>query len=276
MTTSNNNTNNSDLLTYIIKFMIWLPLIIVILLIVPFLLHISGLIEISTSLSLIVEYGPLFTFSATLFLVSITAYYSYTTNKIANSNTKNVRITQQSSRYMGETIMHQVILEIQKNYRTQEMGLAVRSLWDFYDEFDNKVKKDEKYNQRIKKFKNEDNKEKYNKKIFEKIKKEMLDEYKSKLDKDKNYILDVHRRLVSYFYQHLYDISQIDSDFIKYIRQSFWEESNQQTIEFILIPMESKIVEMINDKKRIKIPPLKEKCSAVVKLENLCNLIRSS
>jgi hypothetical protein len=228
---------------------------------------------------------PFITVLATLILVGVTRIYVTETKRISDVNSKNLQ--------------NQVILEIQKTYRSPELGYAVRSLWNFYDNVNNEIKAKEKYDQRIEEYGNdEDNKKKYEQIIFEKIKKEMLKRYMSRIREDTKRIedfkgkplemeaaiqttLDTQRRLASYFNQHLYDIIQtmkkIDPNFINYVRTSFWDECNEQTTRYVLIPLEEKIFETIKDNKRVGIPPLKSQVSsASEKLKKLLNEVKGS
>lgn len=172
-------------------------------------------------------------------------------------------------------MMHQVILQIQGKYSSPEMGDAVRSLWDFYDECEKKVK------MKLRIGTVED------KIIMKKIEKKMLDAYQAEYNQDGvkfeklmgrpltineiKFPIDTQRRKVSYFFQYLLDTYKVNTDFKKYIKQFFWTDSNEQTIKFILIPLEKKLFEMINQKKRVGFPLLDEtQSTAVIKLTELC------
>jgi sulfur relay (sulfurtransferase) DsrC/TusE family protein len=218
--------------------------------------------EISISLT------PFFAFLATLILVVVTWWYAKITESIASSSKKNLET-------MEGTMMHQVILQIQGTFSSSEMGEAVHSLWDFYDECERKVKNENK-----KKIIEDEN-------FRKKIEKKMLDTFQAGYNQDEvkfkkligrslttntgvKFNIDSQRRKVSYFFQYLYDTYKVNPKFKEYIKQFFWRESDEQTVKFILIPLEKKLVNMINEKKRIGIPLLDEKKYAVFKLEELC------
>ena len=232
----------------------------------------------------LIDVNPFLTVIASLLLISVTWIYVKETKDIAESNKKNVEATQvmatETKRMADETsknVRHQVILEIQKSYRSPEMGRAVRYLWNFRDEIEDSIKKRERYTQEIDKLKNnEPKKQEYIIKIFNKIEEEMLNEYEQRIEG--NYFgydkIDDFRRMASYFYQHLYDIVDVDNSLIEYVQTRFLNKNNVDTMIFILKPMEKRLVEMINRKDRIGITPDEKEITAENKLDELCKMAK--
>lgn len=221
MTISNSNANNSNLLTHAKKFIVWMPLIIGVSILIPLFLHICGLIEISSSLSLIVEYGPLFTFSAMLFLVSVTAYYSYATKKIADSTETNVEITKRTIETMKQTMWHQALLDVKKDYRSAEMMSALNELWKFYRGCKKKADLKKEFKKRYKKEKAEISKD------------------NMKTEESLNY----KRRLITHFYIHLASIYKhgiLPPDMIF----DWWLPSDLKMIKKFIIPLQEALSEI--------------------------------
>lgn len=220
---------------------------------------------------------PFFSVVISFALVYVTLQYVKETKKSVEEAKKSVKQTKTNTELSRKSLQHQVILEIQKNYRADEMGNAIRGLWDFRDKIEKSVKKREKYNQKIKEYeaqKNEKKIEEFKEEIYNKIQKEMLKEYESKLNNTPTRDFDNKRRLVSYYFQHLHDMTKDNTFLIKYLKDSFLEPSMKQTIDFILIPMEQRLVERINNKKRLKAEKLQIESQAIKKLEILCKMIK--
>jgi hypothetical protein len=119
-------------------FVFLLPIIIV---------YISSGENLSPSWTTFISSIGLFSVSATLFLVSITAYYSYATKKMADSTQQNAELTQKNInntkdtiKVMNETKWHQVITDIQSDYRSPQMMLAISEVWNFYRKCEDEYK----------------------------------------------------------------------------------------------------------------------------------------
>ncbi len=235
----------------------------------------------------LIDINPFFTVIASLVLVGVTIRYVIETKNIAQSNRdyvretkdiaesnrQNVNTTKEIVEYNKKNLQHQVILVIQENYRQEDMVVAIRGLWDFRDEIEKTVKERENYDKRINRYKVQKNKCIFELKIFNEVQDEMLKEYESRMVEYLDRELDNKRRLISYFFQHLYDMIYNDPDLEVYLKKFFLEPSMKQTIKYILIPMEKKLIEMINNKKRVGIKPLKKDSDAIKKLQSISDLI---
>ncbi len=140
------------------------------------------------------------------------------------------------------TMIHQALLEVQKDYRTPQMQYAVRTLWDFYrehgkdkfvEEYDNRRKKEDKW---------------------------VSDQEKQKRTESEKSTLHYQRRLVSHFYQHLAAL-YINKILPKDIVYSIWSEVDLRIIPEIIIPIENKLREVLFEK---PVEPLDNNCSLMI------------
>ena len=140
------------------------------------------------------------------------------------------------------TMIHQALLDVQKDYRSPQMQYAVRTLWQFYKEH-GKEKLVEKY---------EEIRDEEQIWILSLDKQERVEAEQS--------TLHYQRRLVSHFYQHLTAL-YVNKILPKDIVFSIWSEADLRIIPEILIPIENKLREVLH------IPPLgplDENCSLLV------------
>ena len=186
-------------------------------------------------------------FPADLFLVIVTfllvlvTYFSWDTNK--------------------RNMWHQVLLNVQKEYRTVEMDYAIHTLWNFYRKECNENEKTLK--------------DKYEKIYNYEL--EHLEELGKKAKKQKNpteiieykkVTFDTQRRLVSHFYYHLEDIYK-KGILPKDIVFDFWSHDTLMIIPYILIHLNDKLKEIIKGKEIKEYVPHKfDKTDRAMKLYN--------
>ena len=153
-------------------------------------------------------------------------------------------------RIAKRTMIHQALLEIQKDYSTPQMQYAVRTLWDFYrehgkanfvEEYDKKRKEDDKW---------VSGQERQKRIEFEKA------------------TLHYQRRLISHFYQHLAAL-YINKILPKGIVYSNWSEADLRIIPEILIPIENKLREVLFE---LPLEPLDNNCSLIILYRDSKNL----
>jgi len=140
------------------------------------------------------------------------------------------------------TMIHQALLDVQKDYRSPQMQYAVRTLWDFYRMY-GKDKFVEEYD---KKRKEEDN--------------WVSDQERQKRIEFEQATLHYQRRLVSHFYQHLAAL-YVNGILPKGIVYSNWSEADLRIILEILIPIENKLREVLF---KPPLEPLDNNCSLMV------------
>lgn len=143
-------------------------------------------------------------------------------------------------RIAKKTMIHQALLDVQKDYRSPQMLYAVRTLWQFYREYGKERLIEE----------------------YEKIRKSE-EQWISNLDKQKRIeaeqsTLHYQRRLVSHFYQHLAAL-YVNGILSKDIVYSNWPEENLRIIPEILIPIEDKLYEVF-----YSLGPLDKNCNLLV------------
>lgn len=230
--TRSENTNNSNSLNWFITSIILIFAIFgVITCILPFLIlfNIGGI----SWLSSVSAYSGLFAVSATLFLVSITVYYAYSTKKMADSNKKmvnltelNIQNTNRTIEVMNQTKWHQVLTELQTDYRSPEMMLAISELWDFYRKYEKL------------------HKEKHLKIDFEKyLKREFIRRYnKEKKDKKLNIAdsLNYKRRLLTHFYSHL-ALLHVHEILPENMIFDWWRPNDLKMIDKFIIPLQEAV-----------------------------------
>jgi len=235
----NNESSTNKSYLFLKNLIISTPLIIGIIILFILLIHIFGWIEISQSLSLIIEYGPIFTLLATLMLVTITAHYSFSTKKMADSTEKNVKIAKKTTETMNQAMWHQVLQDIKKDYRSPEMMSAIDALWDFYKDCQSK-KLDYKKEYKIR-YKDEKNK---------------ISNNKMNIQDGLNY----KRRLLTHFYIHLASIYKNGMLPPKMIFD-WWGPSDFQMFDKFLIPLQKEMSKMLGTpikETEIAIEPLNE------------------
>ena len=137
--------------------------------------------------------------------------------------------------YTRKTMIHQVLIEIQKNFRTPEMRFAIKSLWDFHDKIEEELKNKLPENEKLKKedLKSEilnrfDIERYYQDENIHKI----LDKEPIKGESLIKTSFDVQRRRVSYFYSHLYCL--ISWNILpKNYAEEFFSPSDRRTIRLV-------------------------------------------
>ena len=122
-----------------------------------------------------------------------------------------------------KTMWHQALLEVNKDYRSEDMMDAVQGLWDFRRKYEKEVKKEEE---------TKDEKE-----LEGKIKDRVKEKFFEGLDKDENWKLDIQRRMVTYFYLHLAVLYKHEI-LTKAIISDIFTKENREIIEKIIIPIE--------------------------------------
>jgi hypothetical protein len=145
-------------------------------------------------------------------------------------------------RIVKKTMIHQALLDVQKDYRSAQMLYAVKTLWQFYEEHGKQ-------------------------KIVKEYEEIRVEEQKriSLLDKQKRIeaeqsTLHYQKRLVSHFYQHLAAL-YVNKILPKDIVFSIWSEADLKIIPDILIPIENKLREVLH---KPPIEPLNENCNLLV------------
>ena len=118
-----------------------------------------------------------------------------------------------------KAMLHQAILDVQKDYRSPEILYAVKTLWDFYREH-GKDKLVNKYNEKWKQDKE---------KILQ-----MCEEEKFEAEKA---TLHYQRRLVSHFYRHLAALN-INGILPEDIVYENWTETDLGIIPKIILPLD--------------------------------------
>lgn len=144
------------------------------------------------------------------------------------------------------TMIHQALLDVQKDYRSPQMHYAVRTLWDFYREHGEDMFVEEYEKIRKKEDKWVSNKEKQKRIEFEQA------------------TLHYQRKLISQFYQHLATL-YANGILSKDIIYSSWSEADLRIIPTILVPIENKLREVLFK------PPLgslDENCNLLVLYRN--------
>ena len=147
-------------------------------------------------------------------------------------------------------LVHQVLIDVQYEYRKPEMLYALRRLWNVYDKcledkklLGKKSLSEEEKKDIIKMFQDEYEKQ-YNvddKSLFE-------ENDAKKLNEKMKFTLDNQRRIVSHYFQHLYDLYQnnilIKKKFLKSL-----STTSLITIEDICIPLEIRLIDIISKKR---------------------------
>lgn len=152
-----------------------------------------------------------------------------------------------------KTMLHQAFLDVQKDYRSPEMGYALHTLWNFYRDECNEDKKTLK-----KKFKTKFLKE------GKEIKKLKI---KDRIEFAKNTI-DFQRRLVFHFYAHLADLYRV-----KILSEEnifdYWNWHNLRVIPNIIIPLNDSLNEILKSReKKIYTPEKIEEINTLTRLYN--------
>jgi hypothetical protein len=262
------NTGNSNLFDRFKNSIMWIFAILgIILAIVPFVLvGISGHGLSNSSLQLFISWSGLFTVSATLFLVCITIYYANATKKMADSTQhmatltqSNIDNTKETIKVMNETKYHQVLTNIQTDYRSPEMMLAISGLWDFYRKCENL------------------HKEKHLKIDFEKyLKGQFIRRYnkeKKEIDRTELNVVDslnYKRRLLTHFYSHLASL-HVHEILPENMIFDWWKPNDLKMIDKFIIPLQEAVdkkfghtkKELYVFKKHLK--KLKEDCDSYYK-----------
>lgn len=145
-------------------------------------------------------------------------------------------------RVAKRAMIHQALLDVQKDYRSPQMLYAVRTLWQFYREH-GKGKFVEKY---------------------EEIRRSE-EQWISTLDKQKRLeaeqtTLHYLRRLVSHFYQHLAAL-YVNGILPKAAVYEGWSEADLRIIPEILVPIENDLLKALHTP---PLEPLDENCSLLV------------
>lgn len=138
-------------------------------------------------------------------------------------------------------MIHEALLDVQKDYRSPQMLYAVRTLWDFYREHKEKLVE-----------------------TYEEIRNEE-ERWVSSLDRQERIKAEEHtlhhqRRLVSHFYQHLASL-YLSKILPRDILYRNWSEPDLRIIPQILIPIENKLREVLFTP---PLKPLDESCSLLV------------
>ena len=140
------------------------------------------------------------------------------------------------------TMIHQALLDVQKDYRSPQMQYAVRTLWDFYREHGEDMFVEE----------------------YEKIRKEedkwVSDQEKHTRIEFEQATLHYQRRLVSQFYKHLAAL-RVNEILSKGIVYSNWSEADLRIIPAILVPIENKLYKVLY---KPPLEPLNENCNLLV------------
>ncbi|NIN52867.1 MAG: hypothetical protein GTN80_07255 [Nitrososphaeria archaeon] len=189
----------------------------------------------------------------TLALVFVTGYYAWQTRKTVGVMKYQADVMKDEVDVMKNTLFHHILEDIQKEYRSPRMLLAVKSLWDFYRKYGEDKPEDE-----------------------------FVGEYKKRCDKDDKWVLfqkknkrfefveaTLHnqRRLVSHFYQHLAVLKEkkiLPEDLI----YSKWSEADLRIIPKILFPIENYLRAKIHEP---KLEPLDKECSLMKLYEHSKN-----
>jgi hypothetical protein len=176
-------------------------------------------------------------------------------------------ITFKAFRVSQQTMFHKALIDVQGDYGSPELGSAIRSLWDLYDKSLKEigyVKKRSLTKTEMKRLRVfiQDKYEKIYKRMENEI--DRMENWGKKLEVYKN-SFDNQRRIISHYYSHLYDLINVGIIERKMI-YSGWSKYQLDTVEFILIPLEEKLKDIIENK-RPKIMGRKE-----VKEENLNKL----
>ena len=152
-----------------------------------------------------------------------------------------------------KTMLHQAFLDIQKDYRSPEMGYALHTLFNFYRDECNEDTKTLK--------------KKYKKIFLEEEKKMKEIELKDRIEFSKN-AFDYQRRLVTHFYAHLADLYRVKilskEDIFDY-----WDWYKLRIIPNIIIPLDEGLNEILKSRERKVYKPEKiEEINAMTKLHN--------
>lgn len=140
------------------------------------------------------------------------------------------------------TMIHQVLLDVQKDYRSPQMLYAVRTCWEFYGKQGRK-----KFVEKYEEIRNEEQRW-------------ILSLDKQKRIEAEQSTLHYQRRLVSHFYQHLASL-YVNKILPKKIVYSIWSETDLRIIPEVLIPIENKLREVLHTP---PLEPLDESCSLSV------------
>jgi len=166
----------------------------------------------------LITLNPLLTVIASLILVVITYQYVIETKLIAESNQKNLANTEKNSNILEKTMKYQALAQVQKDYRSAEMMVAIDALWNFY-------RKCVEEGQDIK------------------------NEFKIQVEIDKSKRLKIEntlnykRRLLTHFYVHLGSIhaNEILPDYMIF---DWWDENDFDMIEKFIIPLQEAAAEI--------------------------------
>jgi len=147
-----------------------------------------------------------------------------------------------SHRSAKKVVVNQTLLELGNDYRSPQMGYAIKQLWDYYRKYgeENFVRE------------------------YEKIRKDE-DNWVSSLDKNKRSqavqnTLHFQRRLVSQFYQHLANL-YVNKRLPKNAIYEKWLEADLRIIPKILVPIENKLRGVLH---KPPVGPLDENCPLLV------------
>lgn len=139
-----------------------------------------------------------------------------------------------------KAMLHQALLDVQRNYRSGEMQYAIRTLWDFY-------KKEGKKNFVEK---------------YEAIRREDEQRISALPPEDRlraeQATLHYQRRLVSHFYQHLASL-HINGVLSRKILYTGWSERDLRIIPEVIVPIESRLPRELSGS-----PPLDENSPLII------------
>ena len=160
--------------------------------------------------------------------------------KSAKATRQSAKATQQAAEETQKTMLHHVLEDIHKDYRSPEMHSAVITLRHFYK------KHRETFVDKYEEIRKEDEK-----------RMSSLDEEK-RIEAERT--LHYQRRLVSIFYRHLAAL-YVDKILPKSIIFREWAESDLRIIPEIIVPIENKLREVLHTP---PLPALDENCPLLV------------